>query len=137
SFYTDMRFFNFNNDFPYATFTSDNGKPFNNNGRAFDESSTEQLTPGFIPWVHPNIRLLQPVGSTQITPKKIMAYRATENTTPGTWADEVSIRTTRDLIARPELYDIRGNMPLIDIGSYSVALIGKQTDDTRYQSRMI
>lgn len=137
SFYTDLRFFNFNNSFPYATFTSDNGKPFNNNGRAFDERSTEQLTPGFIPWVHPNIRLLQLLGSTQITPQKIMAYHATEHTTPGTWADEVPIRTSRDLITRPELYDVRGNMPLMDIGSYSVALVGKQTEDVRYQSRMI
>lgn len=137
SFYTDLRFFNFNNSFPYATFTSDNGKPFNNNGRAFDERSTEQLTPGFIPWVNPNIRLLQPIGSLRISSQKIMAYHATENTTPGTWADEVPIRTTSDLITRPELYDVRGNIPLTDIGSYSMALVGKQTEDTRYQSRMI
>lgn len=137
SFYTDARFFNFNVNFPYATFTSDNGKPFNNNGRAFDERSTEQLTLGYVPWVHPNIRLLQILGSTQLTLQKIMAYQATATTTPGTWADEVPVRTTKDFITRPELYTVRGNMPLIDIGSYSIALIGKQTEDTRYNSRMI
>ncbi|MBD1425798.1 DUF4397 domain-containing protein [Sphingobacterium arenae] len=137
NFYTDLRFFNLNSSFPYATFTSDNGKPFSNNGRAFDERSTEQLTPGFIPWVHPNVRLLQLVGSADIQPLKIMAYQATQNTTPGTWADEVPIRTSQEFITRPALYDVRGNMPMMDIGSYSVALIGQQTEDTRYNSRMI
>lgn len=137
SFYTDLRFLNLNNSFPYATFTSDNGRPFNNNGRAFDERSTEQLTPGFVPSVHPSVRLLQLIGSTAIQPQKIMAYHSTQYTTPGKWADEVPVRTTKDLITRPELYDVRGDMPLMDIGSYSMALIGKQTEDARYTSRMI
>ncbi len=137
SFYTDLRFFNLSDAFPYATFTSDNGRPFNNNGRAFDERSTEQLTPGFIPWVHPNVRIFQPIGSTNIQPQKIMAYHATASTTPGTWADEVPVRTTQDLIARPDLFNVRGHLPMTDIGSYSIALIGKQTEDTRYKSRMI
>lgn len=137
SFYTDVRFFNFNNNFPYATFTSDNGKPFNTNGRTFDERSTEQLTPGFIPWVYPNIRLLQPTGNMLFMPQKIMAYHATQYTTPGTWADEVTILTTKDLIARPELYAVRGSIPAVDIGVYSIALIGTQKDDAQYKSKMI
>jgi len=137
NFYTDVRFFNFNTAFPYATFTSDNGKPFSNNGWAFDERSTEQLTPGYIPWVNPYVRLVQMGGNTKIQTQKIMVYHATENTTPGTWADEVAIYTTQDLIAKPELFAIRGALPNADIGSYSIALIGKQTQDPRYKSRMM
>ncbi|QIH34885.1 DUF4397 domain-containing protein [Sphingobacterium sp. DR205] len=137
NFYTDVRFFNFNKVFPYATFTSDNGKPFSNNGWAFNERSTEQLTPGYIPWVNPYVRLVQMGGNTKIQTQKIMAYHATENTTPGSWADEVAIYTTQDLIAKPELFAVRGALPNADIGSYSIALIGKQTEDPRYKSRMM
>ncbi|MFZ4261775.1 hypothetical protein ACFRAE_07015 [Sphingobacterium sp. HJSM2_6] len=137
NFYTDIRFLNLNSSFPYATFTSDNGKAFNNNGRAFDERSTEKLIPGYIPWAHPNIRLLNLSGTSDINPTKIMVYHATKHTTPGKWADEVPIKSSWDLITKPDLYDIRGNTPKIDVGSYSICLIGKQTEDIRFKSRLI
>lgn len=140
NFFTHMRFFNFNMDFPYATFTSDNGQRF---GGSYDETATEQLTPGFIPHTNPIVKYLNGTVGIQGIPQKflqpsdIMVYKSSKETSPGTWAEEVPILTTRDLITRPELYDVREGKPAFDVGSYSIALIGKNSQDDRYKSKMI
>jgi len=64
-----------------------------------------------------------------------MAYRSTATTAPGTWADEIPVLTSQDLIPRRELYS--KGIPTLNTGVYTIALIGRKTDDDRYKSKMI
>lgn len=128
--YLKMRFFNFTADFKNLTFTTDNGQPFRSL-YSYSERSVQQLTSGTIssvsPYVWMNLNILDTY--------KIMAYRSTPSTIPGTWADEIPVITGTDFILRPELYT-RGT-PFSDAGVYSVALIGRTTSEGNYKPKMI
>lgn len=137
SYFTKFRFLNLNPDIPYATFTTDNGNPFTslfNNGLYSDEAAW-QLQPGYIYPSYPYIWNI--VGTFSYKNYSILTYRASENITPGIWADDIIPLQSKDFVTRPELYDIRDGVPTRDVGIYTVALIGKTTDNEKYASKMM
>ncbi len=129
-YFTKFRFLNMNRDFPYVTFTTDNGQPFESVYN-YNEKATNQLTPRYIHSIFPYIWMSESLK----TIYKIQVYRATASTTPGIWASDVPVLTGRDLISNPELY-FRG-MPIQDAGVYTIALIGLQSEEQRYHSRLL
>ena len=123
-YFLKLRFLNFDTDFEYLSFTTDNGQ-------AFSSTIGLQLKPNYVPKEQPYVSLkYETLNSFQI-----MAYRSTATTAPGAWADEIPVLTSQDLIPRPELYS-RG-IPALNTGVYTIALIGRKTDDDRYKSKMI
>ena len=123
-YFLKLRFLNFNTDFQYLSFTTDNGQ-------AFSSTIGLQLKPNFVPKEEPYVSLkYETLNSFQI-----MAYRSTATTAPGVWADEIPVLTSQDLIPRPELYS--KGIPALNTGVYTIALIGRKTDDDRYKSKMI
>ncbi len=129
-YFTKFRFLNMNKDFPYVTFTSDNGQPFKS-VYSYDDKATNQLIPGYIPSVFPYVWMSEFLKAIY----KIQVYRATASATPGIWANDVPVLTGRDLISNSELY-FRG-MPIQDAGVYTIALIGSQSGEQRYHSRLL
>jgi len=123
-YFLKLRFLNFNTDFQYLSFTTDNGQ-------AFSSTIGLQLKPNIVPKEEPYVSLkYETLNSFQI-----MAYRSTATTAPGVWADEIPVLTSQDLIPRPELYS--KGIPALNTGVYTIALIGRKTDDDRYKSKMI
>jgi len=123
-YFLKLRFLNFDTDFEYLSFTTDNGQ-------AFSSTIGLQLKPNYVPKEEPYVSLkYETLNSFQI-----MAYRSTATTAPGTWADEIPVLTSQDLIPRRELYS--KGIPALNTGVYTIALIGRKTDDDRYKSKMI
>jgi len=123
-YFLKLRFLNFDTDFEYLSFTTDNGQ-------AFSSTIGLQLKPNYVPKEEPYVSLkYETLNSFQI-----MAYRSTATTAPGTWADEIPVLTSQDLIPRRELYS--KGIPTLNTGVYTIALIGRKTDDDRYKSKMI
>jgi len=123
-YFLKLRFLNFDTDFEYLSFTTDNGQ-------AFSSTIGLQLKPNYVPKEEPYVSLkYETLNSFQI-----MAYRSTATTAPGVWADEIPVLTSQDLIPRRELYS--KGIPTLNTGVYTIALIGRKTDDDRYKSKMI
>jgi len=123
-YFLKLRFLNFDTDFEYLSFTTDNGQ-------AFSSTIGLQLKPNYVPKEEPYVSLkYETLNSFQI-----MAYRSTATTAPGAWADEIPVLTSQDLIPRRELYS--KGIPALNTGVYTIALIGRKTDDDRYKSKMI
>ena len=123
-YFLKLRFLNFDTDFEYLSFTTDNGQ-------AFSSTIGLQLKPNYVPKEEPYVSLkYETLNSFQI-----MAYRSTATTAPGAWADEIPVLTSQDLIPRRELYS--KGIPTLNTGVYTIALIGRKTDDDRYKSKMI
>ena len=123
-YFLKLRFLNFDTDFEYLSFTTDNGQ-------AFSSTIGLQLKPNYVPKEEPYVSLkYETLNSFQI-----MAYRSTATTAPGVWADEIPVLTSQDLIPRRELYS--KGIPALNTGVYTIALIGRKTDDDRYKSKMI
>ncbi len=123
-YFLKLRFLNLDTDFEYLSFTTDNGQ-------AFNSTIGLQLKPNDVPKEEPYVSLkYETLNSFQI-----MAYRSTATTAPGAWADEIPVLTSQDLIPRRELYS--KGIPVLNTGVYTIALIGRKTDDDRYKSKMI
>lgn len=122
--YQKLRFLNLNANYPYVTFTSNNGQPFYN-------EASRQLQPGVIPTEEPYLYL-----SIIADEFNIMAYNSSVSVMPGVWAEEVpALRSSTGLVARRELYT-RG-FPASEPGVYTIALIGKEPGNTAYPPKMI
>ncbi|MFC3196690.1 DUF4397 domain-containing protein [Parapedobacter deserti] len=112
------RFINLSPDFPYATFTRNDGEALG------DERVVSNLRPGVASLKDPYI-----TSNVYEAPYEILAYRSAPGQVPGAWADDVPVLYSRDFISRKELYArFDGNLPTYEPGYYTVALIGRTGD---------
>jgi hypothetical protein len=103
-----LRFLNFCQDLPYATFTDQNGQPLQQN-----------ITPG---------QILTTSAYTLGIPDQIRVYQSQPSPliVPGTWLSNITAIQPADFIANKSVYS-QGNftgLPRTEFGIYSVALIG-------------
>lgn len=113
-----MRFLNLSPDIPYLTLTTDNAQDFVSQ-YGFDTGAVTNLQPGKVPVEFPYIRV-----GFDAKPYQIMAFRSKPTVVPGTWASDIPVINSKDLIARPALY-VKGVLPNHEAGFYTIALIGK------------
>ncbi|QEM14267.1 DUF4397 domain-containing protein [Mucilaginibacter rubeus] len=113
-----MRFLNLSKDVPYLTLTTDNAQDFNSQ-YGFNTGAVTNLQPGVVPVEFPYIR-----AGFDAKPYQIMAFRSTPAVVPGSWASDIPVINSKDLIARPALY-VKGVLPNHEPGFYTIALVGK------------
>ncbi|WP_114936617.1 DUF4397 domain-containing protein [Mucilaginibacter endophyticus] len=113
-----MRFLNLSTDVPYLTLTTDNAQDFISQ-YGFDKGAVINLQPGKVPVEFPYIR-----AGFDAKPYQIMAFRSTPAVVPGTWASDIPVINSKDLIARTALY-VKGILPNHEAGFYTIALVGK------------
>ncbi|WP_367865537.1 DUF4397 domain-containing protein [Pedobacter sp. WC2423] len=113
----NIRFLNLCPDMPYLTLTTNNAQDFPS-AYGFNTDAVKNLRPGIFPVESPYIR-----ASYDAKPYQIMAFRSSPTVFPGTWASDIPVVNSKDLIARPELY-VRGDLPNQEPGFYTIALVG-------------
>lgn len=113
----NIRFLNLCPDMQYLTLTTNNAQNFSSQF-GFNTVAVNNLRPGIFPIESPYIRAFQ-----EAKPYQIMAFRSSPSVIPGTWASDIPILNSQELIARPELY-VRGALPNHEPGIYTVALVG-------------
>jgi hypothetical protein len=125
------RFLNLSPDNPYITFTQGNGQPAE--GVGDNASSSVNLQPGIPVFEKPYVR-----SGRTIPVYEIMAYRSAPDIVPGTWADDIPVLSSQDLIARKSLYTDAGRvLPAQEPGVYTVALIGRSGNGSPKAKMMI
>ncbi len=129
--YFYKRFLNLSPDNPYITFTMGNGQPAQ--GVGDNAKSGVNLQPGVPVFEKPYVR------SGRTAPVyEIMAYRSSPDIVPGTWADDIPVLSSQDLIARKALYTNAGRvLPAQEPGVYTVALIGRSGNGAPKAKMMI
>lgn len=130
-YYFYKRFLNLSPDNPYITFTMGNGQPAQSVGD--NAKSGVNLQPGVPVFEKPYMR------SGRAAPVyEIMAYRSSPDIVPGTWADDIPVLSSQDLIARKALYTNAGRgLPAQEPGVYTVALIGRSGNGAPKAKMMI
>lgn len=113
----NIRFLNLCPDMPYLSLTTNNAQDFQG-PYGFNTAAVKNLRPGIFPIEFPYV--IPPYNA---APYQIMAFRSSPTVFPGTWASDIPVVNSKDLIARPELY-VRGDLPNQEPGFYTIALVG-------------
>lgn len=124
-YFFNKRFLNLSPDNAYISFTKANGQPFS--------PISVNLQPGTPFTVQPYA-----AGGFSEPEYPLMAYRSAPNVVPGVWADDIPLLSSRNFIARRELYTNAGRvLPAQEPGVYTVALIGRSTGGSAKAKMMI
>ncbi|MBB5636130.1 hypothetical protein HDE68_002018 [Pedobacter cryoconitis] len=113
----NIRFLNLCPDMPYLSLTTNNAQDFQG-PYGFNTAAVKNLRPGIFPIEFPYV-----IPPYDAKPYQILAFRSSPTVFPGTWASDIPVVNSKDLIARPELY-VRGNLPNQEPGFYTIALVG-------------
>jgi hypothetical protein len=129
--YFYKRFLNLSPDNPYITFTLGNGQ--SSSGTSDNPEAGVNLRPGLPLYEQPYVR-----SSRNDLLYEIMAYRSAPDIVPGSWADDIPVLSSQDLIASRSLYSNAGRaLPVQEPGIYTVALIGRSGSGTPKAQMMI
>ncbi|WP_089901333.1 DUF4397 domain-containing protein [Chitinophaga arvensicola] len=126
-----IRFMNFCPDMEEVTFTADNGLPFPGlNTLPNTNSAAQHIALGAPMTDNPYVMMYVNF------PSRIFSYASHPGVLPGDWIRSITPLTSRNFIARPELYKTP-ELPQSEPGVYTVALVGSTAANATEKARMI